>query len=204
MKQAEEFINSGILEVYVLGAASAEEQAKVEQMAQYFPLVKKELDRAEETLENYARYQARNPHGSSKAFLLATIDYSERIKNGEVPVEPPELHAGSRISDYTAWLNRSDLAELPADLEDLHARLIGYNSTTVTAIVWMRSSAPQEVHANEYEKFLVLEGSCDVCIGSDIHSLVAGDYLAIPLHVSHHINVTSTLPCKVILQRVAA
>jgi mannose-6-phosphate isomerase-like protein (cupin superfamily) len=204
MNQAAEFINSGILEIYAMGAANVEEQALVEKMLQSSPKVKEEFDRIEKALETYALAHAHPPHGSSKAFLMATIDYTERIKQGEVPAEPVELHPGSRISDYAAWLNRQDLAELPSGFDDLHARLIGYTEKMVTAIVWMRSMAPQETHTDEYEKFLILEGSCDVSIGTDIHSLVPGDYISIPLHVSHHIKVTSLQPCKVILQRVAA
>ena len=64
--------------------------------------------------------------------------------------------------------------------------------------------APAEVHDNEYEKFLIIEGTCDITVDEDVYSLVPGDYFSIPLYKSHNIKVTSTIPCKAILQRLAA
>ena len=69
---------------------------------------------------------------------------------------------------------------------------------------WLKDYAPQEVHDDEHEKFLIIEGTCDIIVGNEINQLVAGDYFAIPLHKNHIIKVTSSQPCKVILQRVAA
>ncbi|MBK8606437.1 MAG: hypothetical protein IPN82_06270 [Chitinophagaceae bacterium] len=38
--------------------------------------------------------------------------------------------------------------------------------------------APQEVHDDEHERFLILEGTCDIVVGNNIHQLVPGDYFA--------------------------
>ena len=73
-----------------------------------------------------------------------------------------------------------------------------------TAIVWIKEYAPQEVHDHEFEKFLVVEGSCNIIVEDKIHTLIPGDYFAIPLHKKHLVEVTSIIPCKVILQRIAA
>jgi len=73
-----------------------------------------------------------------------------------------------------------------------------------TALLWLRYMAPQEVHHHEYEKFLILEGSCDIIVGNKTHSLLPGDYFCIPLHERHEVRITSSMPCKAILQRVAA
>ena len=64
--------------------------------------------------------------------------------------------------------------------------------------------APEEIHTNEFERFLIVEGSCDIQIGETVHQLQAGDFLSIPLFENHFVTVTSSIPCKVILQRVAA
>ena len=68
----------------------------------------------------------------------------------------------------------------------------------------LKHGAPTETHTNEYEKFLIVEGSCDLTIGTTVHHLNAGNYLSIPLYVSHDVKVTSAIPCKIILQRVNA
>lgn len=197
------FIESGILEMYVLDLASDAERSRVEQMAEQYPVVRQEINAIERSLEQLASQNARTPSPTIKPFLMATIDYTERLKNGETPSFPPELTERAHISDYNDWLQRADMV-LPADFEEFHARIIGYTPEMITAIAWIKTMAPDETHDDEFEKFLILEGSCDIIIGDKTHSLVAGDYLAIPLHTEHRVVITSAIPCKVILQRVAA
>ncbi|MBS1638065.1 MAG: cupin domain-containing protein [Bacteroidetes bacterium] len=197
------FIESGILEMYVLDLASDAERRRVEQMADQYPVVRQEIKAIELSLEQLASQNARTPSPTIKPFLMATIDYTERLKNGETPSFPPELTEQAHISDYKDWLERADMT-LPADFEEFHARIIGYTPEMITAIAWIKTMAPDETHDDEFEKFLILEGSCDIIIGDKTHSLVAGDYLSIPLHTEHRVVITSSIPCKVILQRVAA
>ena len=93
---------------------------------------------------------------------------------------------------------------LPDNFKDFHAKIIGYTPEMVTAIVWIRNMAPHEVHDDEFEKFLILEGTCDITIGDKVHKMASGDSLSIPLHIDHFVTVTSDIPCKAILQRIAA
>jgi len=203
MKSVAEFIASGILELYVLGETTDDETKKVEEMAANHKLVQDEIEHISEALFTYAQTCAVAPNPSIKAFLMATIDYTERLENGEEPGFPEIIHEQSKPSDYNAWVLREDMV-LPHDFDGLHARIIGYTPEVTTAIVWIKEMAPEEVHTNEYEKFLVLEGSCDITIGDGVHHLWPGDSLSIPLHQTHFVSVTSQIPCKVILQRIAA
>ena len=127
----------------------------------------------------------------------------ERLKNGETASFPPILNSQSRISDYQYWLSKPEMT-LPDDFQDSYAKIIGANEIATTMIVWLTTEAPHEVHNNEYERFLIVEGSCELTIETEIHYLKSGDYIEIPLHVVHNLIVTSSIPCKVILQRVAA
>jgi mannose-6-phosphate isomerase-like protein (cupin superfamily) len=203
MNNITEFIDSGILESYVMGIATAEEVSEVELMLTKSDEVRKEIDEIAEALERYAELHGETPNVTVRPFVLATIDYSERMKNGERPSEPPSLHDGSKPVDYEEWLNRPEMS-LPEDFKDLHARIIGYTPQILTAIVWIKDMAPTETHDNEFEKFLIVEGSCNIIIGDEVHQLAAGDFLSIPLYKDHFVHVTSPIPCKVILQRVAA
>ena len=142
------------------------------------------------------------PNPIIKPFLLATIDYTERLKKGEPVSEPPVMNENSKLEDFSPWLNRSDM--VAADTADVFAKIIGYTAAAVTAIVWLKDYAPHEVHDNEYERFLIVEGTCNIIVAGEVNELVAGDYFAIPLHKNHTVNVTSSIPCKVILQRIAA
>lgn len=201
--EIKEYISSGILEQYVLGSLSKEESLEVEQMAAAHSEVRMELDEIEKALEQEAIANAVSPGASLKTFLMATIDYTERMENGEPVSFPPDLNETSRLIDYAEWLNRDDMF-LPADAHDPYGKIISASPGTVTAILWIKGSAPKEVHDTEREKFLIVEGTCDIIIDEEIHSLATGDYFEIPLHRNHIVKVTSDIPCKLILQRIAA
>ena len=175
----------------------------VEQMATTYPEVKEEILSISNILEQIAIEHAVPPSKSIKPFLMATIDFMERMEGGEQPSFPPILSEASRIEDYAAWLHRSDMV-LPDEAGDLYAKIIGYTPQATTAIAWIKGNAPIETHDKEYERFLIVEGTCDIVVGDTVHQLVPGDYFAIPLYKSHQVRVTSAITCKVILQRIAA
>ena len=203
MKAWQELINSGILELYVFGETTEAESKLIEEMAAVHTELAQEIEEISITLEKYAIANAISPDPIVKPFLMAIIDYSDRMKAGEVYSVPPLLNEDSVPDDYLQWLSRSDMA-MPHEFEEVFAKIISYSETVITAIVWISNMAPQEVHDHEYEKFLILEGTCDIHIADETHHLQAGDFLTIPLHKQHHVKVTSLIPCKVILQRVAA
>jgi mannose-6-phosphate isomerase-like protein (cupin superfamily) len=203
MKDLQEFIGSGILELYVSGSATPQEMLEVEQMAATYPQVKEELSAIRAALENYVLQNQVRPASTVKPMLMATIDYIERLTNGEPFASPPELTNSSKLSDYAEWLNRPDMKPAEA-FDEIYAKLLSHTEKITTAIVWIKEMAPQEVHDDEFEKFLIAEGSCDIDIEGEVHSLVPGDVLIIPLHKKHFVKVTSKIPCKVLLQRVAA
>lgn len=198
-----EYISSGILEQYVLGTISKEESLEVEKVATMHTEVQKEIEEISNAIEQYAMENAVEPSRNVKPFLIATIDYMERMENGEAPSFPPALSASSTLADFASWLNREDMI-LPADAEDPYAKIIGYTPSQKTAIIWIKDSTPPELHHEEYEKFLIAEGTCNIIVEEKVYQLVPGDYFAVPLHKTHIIKVTSAIPCKVILQRIAA
>ena len=203
MQNIKDYIASGILELYVLGVTGKKENEEIEGMALLHPEVREEIENISTAIETYTSQIAIAPDPNIKPFLMATIDYTERLKNGEQPGFPPILNEDSSISDYAEWINRPDI-KLPENFKDLHAKIIGYTPEVTTAIIWIKDMAPQEVHHNEFEKFLILEGTCDITIDNKIHSLKPGDYLSIPLYKKHDVKITSSFPCKIILQRIAA
>lgn len=202
MNPVTEFIESGILELYVMGAASAEDILAVEQMAAAHPEVKQEIEQISQAIEHYAQTHAVKPRSTVKTLVMATIDYLERMKQGELPESPPVLTPESRISDYGKWLN-NEKATLPEDAEQIYARIIGYTPTATTAIIWVKETTEQEVHNDEYERFLIVEGTCKMQAGEETYMLAAGDFFTIPLHTPHQLTVTSKVPCKAILQRLS-
>lgn len=203
MSDPQEYINSGILEEFVLGLTSEAESSEVMMMASSHPEVRREIDEISASLQVYAERQAPSICPTVKPLLMATIDYMERIRKGEWVTYPPELNEHSSVADFSEWLEREDMV-LPDDFEGAYAKIIGFTPQATTAIAWLQYGSPEEVHDDQYEKFLIVEGSCDITIDGTVMSLVPGDYLSIPLHKPHDVKVTSSVPCKVILQRLAA
>ncbi|WP_025761659.1 cupin domain-containing protein [Dyadobacter tibetensis] len=203
MNEIQKFLEGGLLELYVLGEASSEEMERVEQMALEFPEIRAELHAIEKGLENYALTQSKTVDPKVKPFLMATIDFMDRMENGEIMSTPPLLNPESEQADYETWLNRPDL-DLPAPDTGIQAKIICANPGFLMAIVWIREGSPVETHTNELESFLILEGSCNIIIAGKDHHLHKGDFLTIPLHQPHEVVITSAMACKLILQRVAA
>ncbi len=193
--------NEALLERYIIGDVNPQEIQLVEQALHELPELKTELQEIEHSYMLYAQANAIEPDPTTKPFLMTFLNYTERLKAGEAPSFPPALNENSKIEDYKAWLDRSDLKE-PAEYDAMYGHIIGHTEERTNLIVWLRYGAPDETHTDEQEKFLIIEGSCTITFDDkEQHHLKPGDYLAIPLHVSHRIEVTSDVPCKVILER---
>ena len=203
MSASQKLIESGILELYLLGEVSGEERAEVERMAGESEEVRQELFALEVALENYALAEAKTVDPTIKPFLMATVKYMERIQAGEKESFPPKLHSGSKIDDFRWWLDRPDLG-LDEPLDEIDAHIIGSNEGRTTAIVWIKNGAPPEVHKKELETFLIVEGTCNIVVEGNDNHLKPGDVFTIPLHLSHYVMITSAIACKLILERCAA
>lgn len=199
----ENYINSGIIELYVMGALSSEESNEVTELANKYPEISAEIERISVTLESYAMANAKKPGPDVKPMLMATLDYMQRLENGEIPIMAPPLNKNSKIEDFSQWLNRADM-QAPAKFDQTYVKIISYTPQSSTAIVWLKEGSPEETHTDEYESFFILEGTCDIRINGQVYPLYPGDQLSIPLHSVHSVKVTSKIPCKLILERRAA
>lgn len=199
----ENYISSGIIEMYVMGVLSDEESQEVRQLSSTYPEISAEIGRVSSTLENYARVNEKSPSPSVKPFLMATLDYMKRIETGEVPAVAPALNKETKAVDFEKWLNRADM-QAPEVYDGSFAKIISHTPTCSTAIVWLKNGAPKETHDNQFESFFILEGSCDVIVNNEMFQLFPGDQFTVPLHSTHYIRVTSSIPCKLILERKAA
>ncbi|MES2557255.1 MAG: cupin domain-containing protein [Bacteroidota bacterium] len=197
------YLDSGIAQLYILGYASDDECREFESLMTIHPEIRAAFELHEQALANMADDSPVEPHPNLKPLILATFDYISRLESGEELSIPPILNENSTIEDFQLWIDREDMVA-PEDFEEVHAKIIASTPEMTCAMVWIKNMAPEEVHTNEYEKFLILEGSCTIVVGAEENKLVAGDYFAIPLFEDHKVIVTSEEPCVVILQRIAA
>jgi anti-sigma-K factor RskA len=121
-----EYIESGILESYVLGITTAGESAEVERMASEHPEVEIELEAIRGTLENYALQYEKEPPAALKEKILAAVFEDESLsKNNNIvslnPSQPRKsifsmaaswvllaLSVGANIFFFTNWRNSED------------------------------------------------------------------------------------------------
>jgi anti-sigma-K factor RskA len=72
-----EYIESGILEEYVLGTVSPQEKREVECMSSIYPEIRQELDELSAAMEQYAQTLHRDPPSDIKAWLLKELEFGK-------------------------------------------------------------------------------------------------------------------------------
>jgi len=83
----EEFISSGLLELYALGISSPEEKLLVEENLSQFPELKEELNDIEGSLESYAQANALQPSSDVKEKLMNRVFSQEsKVESTQAPV----------------------------------------------------------------------------------------------------------------------
>jgi anti-sigma-K factor RskA len=106
-----EYIASGIIDSYVLGAVSEQERQEVQCMSKIYPEIREELRIAEEAMERYAQSIAKDPPASVKVSVLEKIAATPQEK--EVPIVP--LSPTNEASDAKDEDNRqAPIRVLPA------------------------------------------------------------------------------------------
>lgn len=73
MEDIKAYIESGILELYVLGDITPEEKRQVEEMAAAHPAIKAEMDEIERSMEAYAEHNAVEPPGELRSRIMNSM-----------------------------------------------------------------------------------------------------------------------------------
>ncbi len=184
-----QYIKSGVLEEFVLGTLSNDNNSNVIVLSNQHPRIKEELNKIEEGLKQYLNQYALTPPKNLKAIILQLIDEEELLAH------PPILNINSKISDYNPWLNKIKEAE---EYDNLHMEVIGNYENATMVIAWIKEGEIDHEH-NEYsENFLIVEGSCIATIGNVTSNYGVGDYVHFPVNLNHSYKVTSNIPMKVI------
>ncbi|WP_316793462.1 anti-sigma factor [Pedobacter frigoris] len=108
MEEAKAYIESGILELYVLGQLNDQEQREVEAMAAKYPEVKQEIEAIEIAMEQYALAQAIEPSKGLDLKIFEKIDNQQSILNipvnqeAEVPVQKQQVRTEAHIVPLNA------------------------------------------------------------------------------------------------------
>jgi anti-sigma-K factor RskA len=94
----QQYISSGILELYAAGALSPEEMRSVERVLADYPDVRRELSDIEDALEQFAMLNAKPPREEVKANLLQKINWVDETNPAETSLkEQPVLKPHATI-----------------------------------------------------------------------------------------------------------
>jgi anti-sigma-K factor RskA len=106
-----EYIASGILESYVMGAVSDQERREVECLSSIYPEVGRELDQLSEAIEQYAMLHSVEPPASIKDKLLLQLDFSkheeeeaDEEQESDTIVRPMPVDMSSSHPHRTTWI----------------------------------------------------------------------------------------------------
>lgn len=187
-----------LVELYVLGLLDTENAQRVEAAAISDPLIGEMLKQLQDTMARHATDNATQaPSGLKKSVLQAVqMEVEKELTSGR----PPLLHNRSSLTDFANWAGPE--YSKPSGSGNLQVIPLDLSEDRQTALIWLENEEPAETHTNCVERFLILEGTCDVTIGREVHALVPGNVITIPMFTEHSVRVTSTIPCKAILQRV--
>jgi anti-sigma-K factor RskA len=86
VEDLKKYIESGILELYVLGDVTPEEKFQVEAMAAKHPAVKAELDEIERSMEKYAKENAVEPSEQLRGKVLGSL-FADAAEEAPAPKE---------------------------------------------------------------------------------------------------------------------
>lgn len=177
------YIESGILELYVLNMLDETTNAEVREMILRFPELAEETASIEKALENYALQNAIEPSADLKRKIEQKLFGSDEIlsKNEIIPI--------SELSDYHKWYDLVT-AHFPHALQaENFAELIAENDGLKQLLVVSSFDIEEESHADEYESFLILKGRCKCTVDNHVFYLEPGGYTQIPLKTNHRVEI---------------
>ncbi len=190
------FIESGLIELYCLGHASAAETQTIKQYAAYYPALQAEIDAIEKALNQYTLAVSPKPK------LLSTDQMWNVIHEDRVYIAAPPLLGENH--DWKQWKKAVKNIKFPSVEDNVYMHPLRADEKVEQFLVRLSEFIPDEHHEEIYESFLILEGACECIIGEKTIKMKAGDYIEIPLWEVHNIKVVSDTPVIAILQWLKA
>lgn len=194
-----EFLESGLLELYVLGNLDAEGIALVQEMrTKYNAEINTEIISLELFVEQDALRNAIEPSMGFNKKMNGIFTNLEK----EHFMSLENLSLISKFSNSDAWLDLIS-SYLPADkLTERFGKLLRNDNGVMQLLVVSETDIDEEVHEDLEESFLILKGTCTCTIGETSINMGPGDFMQIPLHEPHTVKITSP-SVTAILQHVS-
>jgi len=194
-----DYIHSGMIEDYCLGLLTPEEMEDVAKQANIHPEIKERINEYQSALKQYAAELSPGTAKSHKQQLMKIIDNLEV----EASLDIKNLPLINKYSNSKKWLPLAK-SVLPSALEEPTLMYELRDEKGINQfLIWTIADSPYELHDDVYETLLLLEGECICRVGEDAYHLNTGDFLTIPLHKPHNLEVING-PVLLLVQRLEA
>ena len=147
-----EYIASGILESYVMGAVSDQERREVECLSSIYPEIRQELDQLSEALEQYALSHSVEPPASIKDKLLQQLDFEkpkELEKETIIRPMPVDMTAGAPTTGLAfraTWVVAASMGLLLLLFSFFLLSQLRTNQKTLTSVRTANETLQSELH----------------------------------------------------------
>lgn len=154
-----EYIASGILESYVMGAVSDQERREVNCLASIYPEIQQELDQLQLSIENYALLHSIEPPAELKSKIMAQLSFE---KTPEPIIRPmPVDFSDSRPTFKATWIVAASVGLLLLGFSVFLLSQLRTNQDTLSKLQTANSSLQSEVRQlrdrqNENDQTLAL------------------------------------------------
>lgn len=191
------YIESGILELYVLNMLGESASEEVRELTLSYPELAIEMEAIEKALENYALANAIEPPVTMKAKIEQVL--LETARN----LKAAELGPITEESDQHKWYNLVVDHFPDALYATNYSQLIIETNGLTQVLVVSELDIAEESHANEYESFLILKGKCRCTVDRHVFYLEPGGYTEIPLCTNHRVEVIEGPVMAIVQYRTA-
>lgn len=195
--ELKDLLNSGLLELYVMGQLAHDDESLVLNMKDVYPEVKKEIS----ALEGFCEQDACRNSVAPSERMNKKMDLMFASLEAEQHIELSNLPLISGFSDANAWLALIAHLLPENDSSKRFEKVLRLNDGVMQVLVVSPTNIEEEVHEELHESFLILKGTCICTIGETSRNMGPGDYMQIPLHLPHKVTLTSG-SVTAILQRV--
>ena len=163
----EEFISSGLLELYAMRISSPEETQIVEETLKQFPELKQELEDIEISLEEYAQANAIEPPSAAKEKIMSRVFASgSKEQNKDVPV----ISINKKAPMFYKWIAAAALILLIGSIIVNYSYYEKYHDAKQELITAQRTIEQQqksnqamnqdmEIVTNKYAEPVLLKGT---------------------------------------------
>lgn len=193
-----EYIDSGILEEYCLCILDETQVQEVETLRNEYPEIESEIRGIEAALKGYVEAISERPPLQMQDEIWGTLQNLNKERN----IDLKDLPVINKYSDHSTWLGIVK-AFIPDQLEeDRMVHVLRNTDDIVQMLIISKTHFDNEVHVEEHESFMILEGECECTVGDHVFRLQPGGFTEIPLHTNHDVRIL-TPHVTAILQRIA-